>query len=357
MAESLELNPIPARFPAAINTQTKSVAVNSPGSCLSHKHSEILICNIDNPEKISRYDSGLISGDRIALSRNGEWLAAGKFTTEHSLNGFLLSLQIGKKYRFYQGNVNILSPIKPCGSHCVSFHPSDRILAVAASLGTLVSLLDVQSIIDGKPIILKQLTEKLNHFECEALAWSYDGNFLAQQGTYINPGIVQKWLKRCILIWQISNDNKVFTAKHVTTLGYSGDGLTTDHHPIGLAFDSSGDVLAVGGDGRADTIKLFALKGPKHLFTTAHLGSGICWLDFIENTEYLASGSMDGVFRLWRMVFENEAVSLILFKEVQCGGQIAGAVTRDSGKTIVVVHAVGKKQIGFLTIYDAFHDA
>jgi WD40 repeat protein len=342
---------ISGKMPVALNEQTKCGAVYSPGSCLAQKSNKILICNFENPQKITPYSCPLLSMDRIAFSRNGQYLAAGTFTTEHWMNGFLLTLNDGKVHRFYEGNVNSLSPVKPSGSKCVAFDPSDRILAVAGALGASVKLLDVQSIISGKPKLLMNINPELNLFTCEALTWSHDGHFLGQQGTYTNPGFVQKWLKRCILIWEININDGIVNAKHSTTLEYSGGGLITKNNPIGLAFNSSGTMLAVGGDANnADTIKLFDPNEPRLLFTSDHLGSSICWLNFIPDTEFLASGTMDGVFRLWCTNLKDGNTTLTLCTEVRCGGQIIDAIPWDSGKALLVAHNMGSGQIGFSSI-------
>jgi WD40 repeat protein len=334
-----ELGVLAGRVPVAMHAGTRRIAVYSPGSCLLSRPNRVHFYDWSTLQLVLKASCDIIYLDRITFSPDGSLLAGGCFNTEHKLSAFITTLSDAKQHKVRYGETPTLAPFKPSGSHCVCFDPSGDYFAVADNTGPHVYCLGVPRVVSGSPLIVGYLTAEGRLLTCHALRYSPDGKTLAQQCTWTNDGFVQTNLFRGVKLWRVEVTEGAVKLSFRGTFQYAGTGLTTDSHPIGLAFSPDGRLLAVGGDQKgADKIKLVSLEGLEWLGSSPELGSGVSWLCFTETGDHLVSGSMDGAVRRWKLNRGAEGTSLDLIDEARASGAILDAVLIGGGRTAVAAY-------------------
>jgi WD40 repeat protein len=224
-----------------------------------------------------------------------------------------------------------------------AFNPDASLVVLSSLLFGQMYVVDVQSVFSLPNTVKNVLYQMQNDKNTQvlALSWSPDGNSIVQYSSSIISNV------RVLSIWKVTNGSALeFSADFISSIIVNAKGTAPISASTEIAFSSNSDLLAVGGDKRSQTIKLFDARHPKLLFESESLGCSSHTLAFTKDSKYLASGSKEGFVHIWEVV--DSELKLKTIKQLP--GEIY-SVRYDGGRNkIIASYKENNRKIGICQI-------
>jgi WD40 repeat protein len=212
------------------------------------------------------------------------------------------------------------------GTELAAFSPSGRMLAAPSPIGSVVHLIDVDSVLDSnrenRPV---ERLGSVGSGGSLGIAWSPDGNLLA----HFCIAAAGPWLE----FWRLPNgdDPEHMQAKNLGAVRVPGKiGGFGFPHRREVVFSPNNDLVAVAGLSKPNVLRLYSVTRGEFVAESAPLECDVTKLAFSHDGLHVFSGDSKGSVVAWRLEGIDRP-SLVRGANASLGGGIIGLdVDRDT---------------------------
>ena len=327
---------------AVLDPINERITVHAPESILMPFPARIY--ELSDISTFSTLPVSLTALNYMALDHTGNYLAVTRQDSSSigkasfNVYGCIVNLQKNMAHPF-QGESTYANGVH--GSKKAAFSPHSALLALS-DLNGMITIIDVESLVAesaNKLNMPMKLTIK-DYVISQAISWSPDSKLIAHYGNLCG------FSARVLYLWRAnSGEGLNVSIEHAGSLTFKakGESPVLNEKEVGMAFSNDSSLLAIGGDKKADTLKLVDALGMRLVHETERLGAPITTLVFSPDMAYLVSGSLDGVLRIWAVVKADKDFSLALVDSKQLPGEIMNICYSEKHSDFLIAYKFDKK--------------